>query len=124
MSNLQMWSLIVGFLTPLLTAAVQQPKWTSRTRALVQVAVAIVIGAGTAWFNDQIDSTKGVTTAILVVLVASMSSYESVWKKTGATAKIEQATSPGTVVAEVMQTEKVAVPAVSPANAPVGDPGE
>lgn len=111
MTNLQMWSLLVGFLAPLLIAAVQQPKWTSKTRAIVQVLSSLVIGAGTALFNGQLDSVKNTTSAILVVLVASMSSYESVWKKTGWTAAIEAKTSPApAVVVQQVQTEAVAVP--------------
>lgn len=108
--DLQTWSLIVGAFAPLLIAVVQQPKWTSRTRALVMVISSVVLGVGTAYFDGSLGDGSDVTGTVVRVLVAAVAAYEGFWKNVGTTAAIEVATSPNSKVAEVPQTETVAVP--------------
>lgn len=94
MSNLQMWSLIIGTLMPPLMALVQQPRWTNTVRSVVMVISSIIVGAGTAYFeNDQVFVGKSVLQAILTVAIAAIASYHGFWKPTGIAPKIEQATS-------------------------------
>lgn len=95
MTNAQMWSLVVGFVIPPLLAVVQQPSWSAKWRAVVMFVVALLAGAGTAFFTDQFEG-KDVTTSVLIVLVTAIATYESFWKKTGIAPAIEKATSPKT----------------------------
>ena len=93
MGNAEMWALVVGFVIPPLLAVIQQPKWTSLVRSLVMFAAALVAGAGTAYFAGSFEG-KDAVSAVLIVLVTAISTYEGFWKKTGAAPAIEKATSP------------------------------
>ncbi len=91
MDDLQMWSLLVGAGTPLLISIAQQPTWSPRLRAVVAVLACLVVGAGTAWFNGELNG-RGVTTAVLIVLVAALTTYRNVWKPIGVARPLEAAT--------------------------------
>lgn len=96
------WALILGVLTPLLVALVQQPQWTARTRALVSLLASIVVGVLTVlangvdltvWTGNKAQTLLGV---IALVMVASNTAYKTLWKPTGVAPAIEHATSPST----------------------------
>lgn len=93
MDDLALWSVIVGFLSPLVIATVQQPQWTSRARALVTFAYSLVAGGLTAYFGGDLNG-KSVVTCVLVVLVAAITTYKGLWQPMGTTDAIENATSP------------------------------
>jgi len=93
MSNLEMWSLLVGFFMPLVIAAVQRSTWTNPVRALVALLMCIVAAFGTVWFAGEFD-TNDIISSILLVLVTSIASYKGLWKPTAVAPKIEAATSP------------------------------
>lgn len=93
------WALILGVLTPLLTAVVQQPRWSPRLRAIASAVVSVVVGVLTvlangvdlsAWNGDKAQITLGV---VALVLVASNTAYKTLWKPTGVAPAIERATS-------------------------------
>lgn len=86
-------SLVVGVLAPLLTAVVQQPQWSTRTRRIVAVVVALVLGAATTAVSGQLGQGSTLLTALAAVLVSSQATYGTLWG--AATQRIEQATSPG-----------------------------
>jgi len=93
MDDLTMWSLLVGFLSPLLISVVQQPKWTQQTRAFVTFVSSLILGAGTAYFQGDLDDAQSTVSAILIVLVSGMTTYRNLWKTTGIAPKIEAKTS-------------------------------
>jgi hypothetical protein len=93
-SNLQMWSLIVGFLTPPVLAIIQQGGWSKRVRAVVAFAAAMVAGAGTAYFQGDLTGRRFVEAA-LVVLVATIAAYQGFWKPTDVAPTIEKMTDLG-----------------------------
>lgn len=88
------WALIVGFLSPLVIAAVQQPTWSNRIRALVTFLYSVIVGVITAWLNGTLDG-RAVVSAVLLIFVMAISTYRGLWKETGVTGVIEAATSPG-----------------------------
>ena len=92
-TNLAMWGLVVGFLSPLVISVIQQPSWSQQVRSLVMFAFALVAGFGTAWLGGQLNGTD-ITTSVLIVMVTAISTYEGLWKKTGLASVIELATSP------------------------------
>lgn len=92
MSNLEMWSLIVGFLLPPALAIVQQSKWPDSVRAIVAFIACAVAGAVTAYLQGDLNLERWVESA-LVVLVTAIATYKGFWKPTVAPA-IESATSP------------------------------
>ena len=93
MNDLEMWSLIVGFVLPNLIAILQRPGFPKRIRAVVTALASVVGGGLTAYFNDQFHS-QGIVSSILVVGVATITFYHGFWKRTGVAPAIEQATSP------------------------------
>lgn len=79
---------------PPLVAIIQQPRWSNTIRSLVMAISSIVIGAGTAFFeNDQVFKGRSVVESILVVAVAAIAAYHGFWKPTGIAPAIERATS-------------------------------
>lgn len=93
MSNLDMWSLILGTITPPLISILQQPPWSKPLRALVTLLVCCAIGFGNVWFHGDLSGTPLVT-SILVVLVATLATFRNFWRPLGVTGAIESATSP------------------------------
>lgn len=92
-SDLEMWSLLVGALLPMLVAVVQQPKWPNWFRAAVGVAASVVAGFVTTYLTlDSALWDQGMVHAILLVAVASWASYVSFWKPTSVAPTIEAKT--------------------------------
>lgn len=94
MSNLQMWALIVGFLLPPVLAVIQQARWSDAFRAVVAFLACAVAGAGTAYFQGDLNFERWVE-AGLVILVSAMATYRGLWKPSGIAPAIEAKTSPG-----------------------------
>ncbi len=90
--NLQMWSLIVGFLSPIVLAIIQQPTWKRPLRAFVTFVWALLAGAGTAYFTGDFNGRSFVT-CVLIVMVTTISTYVGFWKRTGIAPGVEGATS-------------------------------
>lgn len=98
MTDLQMWELIVGFLSAtLVLPMIQQPQWTTRTRAAVTFVYAVVVGLVTAYLTGAFagvhDFRTGVS-SVLLMLVTAIASYRGFAKPTGLAPAIERATSP------------------------------
>lgn len=91
MTNLAMWSLIVGALTPPLVAIIQQPRWAGWVRSTVMIAAAAVDGVGVAYFQGDFTG-KRLLDAALVAGVAIIAAYHGIWKPSGIAPKIENAT--------------------------------
>lgn len=94
LSNTALWGLLLGLLTPLLTAVVQRPTWTRRVRTLVGYAVSTLVGAMTVLASGQMSSGTVTLTTILAVVSAAKVAYVQLWQRTGVTGTIELATSP------------------------------
>jgi hypothetical protein len=89
------WALIAGVLTPILVSLVQQPRWSEGLRAIVALAVAVVVGVLTVLANGGFADASGSLGVIALVLVASNTAYKTFWKPTGVSPAIEAKTSPG-----------------------------
>ena len=93
MTDLEMWSLLVGAVLPVVVALVQQPRWPSWFRAVVGVASSIIAGGVTTYIVSEGRLwEQGMLHAILLVGVASWSSYQSFWKPTTVAPVIEAKT--------------------------------
>jgi len=96
LTDLEMWSLLVGVLLPTLVAVIQQPKWPSWFRAVVGVAASIVAGFVTTYLTlDSALWDQGMVHAILLVSVAAWASYRNFWKPTTIAPEIEAKTTIG-----------------------------
>jgi len=92
MTDLMMWSLIVGFFMPPVQAVIQQTHWSSRVRAGVNFVACFVAGTGVAFFQGDFTGRR-VVGSVLVVLVTTIAVYKGTWKPTGVAPAIEAATS-------------------------------
>lgn len=117
LANPASFGVLLGLLTPLLTAVVQQPTWSKQVREAAAAVCATVVGlltvAGTGAFNDG--ATISVTT-VLAVVAASKIAYKTLWRKTTVTDKIEAATSPAPAPAGDSSTD-----AADPTDVPAAD---
>lgn len=94
MTNLAMWATIVGFLAPPVIAIIQQSKWSNRVRAVVTFLLALVAGAGTAYFQGDLTGKRFVEAA-MIVFVAAIAAFYGFWKPTGVAPKVEETTDLG-----------------------------
>ncbi len=101
------WPLILGVLAPLITALVQQPKWSSNVRRAVAVAVAVVLGALASYVDGTLSLNGDLLGAVATVLIASQATYNTLWRH--AAPALEAATSPRARVVQQTDVEPVAV---------------
>jgi hypothetical protein len=97
-NDLEMWNLIVGFLSAtFVLPVIQQPGWSDRRRSAVTFVFCLVVGLGTAFFTDafaQVNDARAGITSVLLTLVAAIASYRGFAKPIGVAPAIEHATSP------------------------------
>lgn len=97
MDHLAMWNMIVGFVSAtFILPIVQQPRWSSRVRALVTFVYSIIVGAVTAYLDGSFSlaEPRAVATSIMTVLVTAIAVYNGFAKPTGIAPAVEAATSP------------------------------
>lgn len=95
MTNLEMWSLLVGFFLPLVISAIQRASWSNPVRALVALGACVVAALGTVWLAGDFN-TKDIVSSVLLVLVTALATYKGLWKPTGVSPGIEAHTGGGT----------------------------
>lgn len=91
MSNLQMWSLIVGFFMPVLIAVLEQSKWSQVVRAVVAFVACGIAALVTVVIVSDLGTKIWIGSA-LTVLVTAIATYQLWWKPTGIAPTIEKAT--------------------------------
>lgn len=94
MTDEQALAVVVGFLSPLVLAMLQQPRWSNGVRSLVTFLWAAVVSLLILGVAGSLSGRTWVS-ATLLVLVVTIATYQGFWKQTGVTRKIEAATSPG-----------------------------
>lgn len=94
MTNIQMWSLIVGFFLPIVTAAIIRRGWASSAQAVANFFAVVVAAAGTVYFEGNLDTDNidGYVKSLLMVFVAAIASYHGLLKPTGIAPAVEAAT--------------------------------
>lgn len=95
-TNLAMWAIVVGSLTPPVVAFVNRllgTKNASWERPAIMIGFAIVDGVGTAYFQGSLTGQRFLQAA-LIAGVAIIAAYQGVWKPTGVAGAIEQKTPP------------------------------
>lgn len=65
--------IIIGALSPFLTAIVQQGNWPANVRRWVSIGVALVLGIGTVIAGGDFDLTNWVVTLTMVIGAAQVS---------------------------------------------------
>lgn len=93
-SDLLMYSALVGFLLPPVLAIVMQSSWSQQFKAVVAFVACLIAGAGTAYFDADLDGRTWVSST-LIVLTTGLATYRNFWKSTGIAPAIESATDLG-----------------------------
>lgn len=97
-NDLQMWNLIVGFLSAtFILPLIQQPHWTARLRAGVTFGYSVVVGLVTAYLTgafEGVHDARAAVSSVLLLFVSAIASYKGFAQPTGVAPSIEQATSP------------------------------
>ena len=93
MSDLEMYSLLLGAFLPLGIAVVQQQHWSDRLRAVVALLICIAADVPLVYFQGDFTGRRLVSSALLV-LVTALATYRNFWKPTGTAPAVENVTSP------------------------------
>lgn len=93
MTDLEMWSLVVGFFLPMVIAVVQQPRFPQPVRALITFLACMVASGVTIWLQGEVEFERWVESGLLI-LVSTIATYKGLWKPVGLAPEIERATSP------------------------------
>ncbi|MFF7411676.1 hypothetical protein [Streptomyces lydicus] len=94
LTDAQLWAAALGYLSPPVIAIVQQPRFAGPLKALIMLVWALIVGLGTAYFNDQFHG-QTITTCMLTAAVAIGVAYHTVWRPSGIAPGIEVGTSSG-----------------------------
>lgn len=94
LANTALWSVVLGVLTPLLTAVAQQPGWSRRTRTIVGVGTSVLVGVVTLLATGGISDGTSVVAGLVIVVTSAETAYRTFWRGSGITDTIEYATSP------------------------------
>lgn len=92
MSNLMMWSAIVGFLLPPVQAFLQQSNWPPYVRAIVNFLACVVAAIVTVYIQQEDVGFKDWLKSALTIIVTAIAMYHGLWKPTGVAPEIEKAT--------------------------------
>lgn len=94
MSNLQLWSTLVGVVMPVLISIVNQPQWKPWVRQSVAVVSSVVAAAITCEMAGQL-SAADLASSVITVLTATISTYHLFWKPTKIAPTVEVKTTRG-----------------------------
>ena len=100
MSDLEMWSLLVGVLLPIVVATINRSVWPGWAKAAVVIVTSSAAGGVTAWLTGVLTGGTWLHSA-LVVGVAAVGSWRVFWRPSGIGPAVERATEPGLPSAHV-----------------------
>lgn len=89
MSNLEMYSGLVGVLLPVVVAKVNAADMSGEQKALVAAVVSIIAATGTTWFQGGMNAAD-LTTSFLIIFTAAVVTYQTYWKPSGIAGRIER----------------------------------
>ncbi len=123
MTNAAAWGLILGVVTPYLTALVNQPQWSDQLRRGIALAVSVLVGLVNALVNSQVEfGAESALASVAAVVIASQTAYTGFLKKLPSGVKtIERLTSSVTssVTSTVTDTVDGAVDGLLPGDGKV-----
>lgn len=117
LTDLDLWSALVGIGMPPLVAVAVSSRWQPWQRAVVAAALCVGAGLATTWIAGDLAGVTPVR-AVLVVAMATFGSYRKWWKDSGITRKIELATTPKPRAGRRRPRKRAAVDAQLPERPP------
>lgn len=98
-TELATWDLVAGFVSAtFILPVLQQPRWSTQTRAVMTFAWCVVVGLVAAWLSggfDGVHDGHAAVSSVLLTLVSAIASYKGFAQPTGIAGKIENATAVG-----------------------------
>lgn len=88
-----LWALAVGFFSPPVISIIQQSHWSEKIQSLTAFGFYLAVALVTAWLTGQFTAGGYIRLALLVFLTGA-ASYQALWKPTGVSPAIENATTP------------------------------
>ena len=107
LSDIALWSIIIGFVAPLVIAFVARPTLKPWAKIGIQVVFCLIVGTFTAYLYGQLNGRE-IISAILLILAVSILAYKGFWKPTGVADKIESGILAGEVDAAVATSDSPA----------------
>lgn len=91
--------IIIGALMPPLIAVVQRSNWPKGARVAVAVVTSILVGLATTYAAGQLADVEMTVSSVLMVvslvIAASQTAFNSLWKPAGVVQLVERVTTPG-----------------------------
>jgi len=100
LTDAAMWSLVVGFFSPIVLDLIIQTGWSTRIQSIVAFLFSAVVGAVTALLTGAFTGA-GVVTTILLVFVVAISTYKGFWKGVAPDLKVATSVNKGTMIQDV-----------------------
>lgn len=91
--NLIMLSAVVAIFSPLVISLITRPGWSGKVKTAIMLGYSGVVGVLTAYLSGQFDGLD-ILGAVLTVILVTATSYQTIFKPSGISPKIEEATSP------------------------------
>ena len=107
LTDVALWSLILGFVAPIVVAFAARPTMKPWAKIGIQIVFSLVVGSITAYLYGQF-TTRGLTSIILLVFGASILAYKGIWKPTGVADSIESGILSGEVDTAVATSDSPA----------------
>ncbi len=89
MSDADLWAGIVAFIMPIVVAAILKENWSEAWKAIGAFVAFVVVAAGTAYFNGQLDP-KNFVHDFLIIFNGAIIAFYGIWKPTGVAAWVEK----------------------------------
>jgi hypothetical protein len=81
LTELAMWSALVGWATPPVVAVINQPRWPSIARLVMTLVFSVGVAAATCALDGRLTAGRWVTSALTVATVAVVT-YRAAWHRT------------------------------------------
>lgn len=91
MTDLAMWSLLLGAVLPPLVSLIKRNKWSDGLKSLFSVLIFVFAGVGTAYFSGNFNG-RSVVSSFLVIAVTGYSLYQNFYKPVGVDKTLSNAT--------------------------------
>jgi high-affinity Fe2+/Pb2+ permease len=97
MTDLQLYSALVGLLLPLLTAIVVQQDWSTALKAIANAALSFVAAVVLTYTQGDLDGDhiRQLFMSFMLVFVPSLATYLGFWKPSAVAPKLNNATNFG-----------------------------
>lgn len=96
MENLSLFTAVVAIFSPMVISLITRPGWSGTAKTITMLVWASIVGVGTAFLSGDFNGQDILGSVLLAILVTA-TSYETIFKPTKISPKIEEITSPAPI---------------------------